>query len=650
MNPSAGAVRLWMLGIGVALLGGGAGTLRATTPSQDSAAPPALGRRYRSPFAVAVSPDGKTLYVTDATAAAVVVFDVESGGVRAEIPLRGSPRGMALSPDGSRLYVAERGAGSVAVVDPGAGRVEDRLETDRWPVAVAVAPRSRRLYVCNEDTSSVTVFALEGRTARKLRKAPAVREPCAVAVAPDERTVVVANRIPAGRSTDPAVAAAVSVFEADAPEPAHAVPLPPGSSIVHGIAVGPEGRWAYAAHGLGRFRLPMTQLERGWVNTFALSILDLGARRRIATVLLDAPTRGAADPFSVVCAPDGKRLWISHAGVHEVSRLEIAFVHELLEGNLPPWLASRRDAAGPNGWVRLRQDPRARDELANDLAALTVARAIARFDSGGKVPRGLALSPDGRSLFVANYFSGSVAVLDAQDGRVRRVLSLGEGPEPDAARRGELLFHDATAAFQAWHSCATCHPDEARQDGLRWDFVEDGLGNAMNTLSLRYVDRTGPLHRRGTLKDVRQVAEHGLKFTHGIVPTERQVEDLVAYLSSLTAEPSPYLAPGGSLSQAARRGKILFEGKADCARCHRGPYFTDGQFWDVGIADEGTKGVLYKTPSLIEAYRTAPYLHDGRALTLEEVLTSFNPEDRHGKTRGLTGSEIADLVAYLLSL
>jgi len=58
----------------------------------------------------------------------------------------------------------------------------------------------------------------------------------------------------------------------------------------------------------------------------------------------------------------------------------------------------------------------------------------------------------------------------------------------------------------------------------------------------------------------------------------------------------------------------------------------------------------FDTPTLLEAYRTAPYLHDGRAATLEEVVTTCNPDDRHGRTSNLSKQEIADLAAFLKAL
>ena len=103
-------------------------------------------------------------------------------------------------------------------------------------------------------------------------------------------------------------------------------------------------------------------------------------------------------------------------------------------------------------------------------------------------------------------------------------------------------------------------------------------------------------------------------------------------------------------AEAAQRGKALFEGKAGCAGCHPGPYFTDKQTHNVGITSPNEPNAFYDTPSLVEAYRTAPYYHDGRAATMRDALTKHDGGGLHGKLSKLIPSEIDDLIAYVLSL
>ena len=241
-------------------------------------------------------------------------------------------------------------------------------------------------------------------------------------------------------------------------------------------------------------------------------------------------------------------------------------------------------------------------------------------------------------------------MLNAQNGELRGTISLGPQPQPAAVRRGEIVFNDATHAFQRWHSCASCHPNQGRVDALRWDFLRDGIGNGKDTPSLVLVDQTAPHNRRATRRDVRECVRTGLTAGHMIVPTEAVVEDLVAYLSSLRPDPSPYLSADGKLSAAAERGKTLFNGKARCAGCHPAPLFTDKEMHNVGVLNANEPDGRYDTPSLVEGHRTSPYLHDGRAVTLKQVFADHDDQGRHGNGKLLTDAELDDLVAYLRSL
>lgn len=373
----------------------------------------------------------------------------------------------------------------------------------------------------------------------------------------------------------------------------------------------------------------------------------MAAGDRLATVLLDSLTQGAADPWAVIGSADGRTLWISHRGTHKISTLDIGLVHELIEGNVPAEVAARKDGARDNIWVRIQNDKSRIQQLTKDLTALHLAGAIRRSFSGGNGPTGLALSPDGGRLYVANYYAGAVGVLDAIRGNLLSVFPLANQPAPDAARRGEIYFHDATRCFQHWHSCASCHPDGGRVDGLPWDFLRDGIDNGKDVISLVNLLHTPPFNRLATRPNARYCIESGVVVSHHVTPDPAEVDDLLAYVGSLTAEVNPNLP---KFAEAAQRGKALFEGRADCARCHPGPYFTDQRTHHIGVTSRNEPNARYDTPSLVEAYRTAPYYHDGRAATLRDALTRHNPEGLHGQLGKLSPSEIDDLIAYVLSL
>ena len=144
------------------------------------------------------------------------------------------------------------------------------------------------------------------------------------------------------------------------------------------------------------------------------------------------------------------------------------------------------------------------------------------------------------------------------------------------------------------------------------------------------------------------------------------LDALAAYVASLeTPQKSPYREQDGALTPAAQNGKTLFESPAlGCVDCHAGPRLTDSAFLepqvpllhDVGTIKPSSGQRLGEpltgldTPTLHGLWRTAPYLHDGSAPTLFDVLTSENPDEQHGGTGGLSDDALADLIAYLMSL
>ncbi len=588
-----------------------------------AAAEPPL--RYRSPFDVAVSPDGKTAYVSDRTAGVLYAVDLAERRVLKEVALRGQPTGIAVDPRAARVFVAEYGAGSIAEVDAARLEVARRLPAGLRPIGLALAPGRGLLIACNTVTDDVSVIDLRSGAERARIGVP--REPFFCAVAPDERLAIVGNLLPATPASDPASSAALSIIDLDRMDRAADVRLPPGSTSVRQCRVSPDGRWAYALHTVGRFGVPPTQVERGWIYTNALSIIDLGGRRHHATVLLDNIVEGAANPWGIAIARDGKRAWATLSGVHQLATLDLGKLHAFLDGAPDP----------------LRP-------LIEDLSALSEAGIIQREQLPGRLPRGIALLADERSLLVAAYHSGELLLVPVEEGKAPARIALGPAREPDAARLGEMIFHDGTVSFQGWLSCSSCHPDEGRTDALRWDLINDGLGTPQRTRSLLWAHLARPTTARGVRAGIEVSVPAGFHFL-GVQPTPDLVEPVIAYLSSLEPEPSPHLRPGGGLTEAAERGKEIFEGKGGCTDCHRGPARSDHKLHDNGAAGElDPQGEKYVTKRLVELYRTAPFLHDGRAATLKDVFARFNVRQRHGKAHILAKDELDDLVAFLLSL
>ena len=119
------------------------------------------------------------------------------------------------------------------------------------------------------------------------------------------------------------------------------------------------------------------------------------------------------------------------------------------------------------------------------------------------------------------------------------------------------------------------------------------------------------------------------------------------YLKSLEPLESPYLVKG-QLSRTAKRGEEVFK-KAGCVECHPAPLYTNMEKYNVGTGKNREVDIEFDTPTLVEVWRTGPYLHDGRAITIEDVLTKFNKNDAHGETSKLSKKELAELTEYILT-
>jgi cytochrome c peroxidase len=235
---------------------------------------------------------------------------------------------------------------------------------------------------------------------------------------------------------------------------------------------------------------------------------------------------------------------------------------------------------------------------------------------------------------------------------VAKRIELGPAVERSAARRGEALFYDAERSSNHWFSCGSCHV-EGHSDGLRVDTFNDGqYGNGeKKTLSLRGAAETGPWTWHGWQKSLTDAMANSLTTTmQGAAPSPQEAEDLVAFIRTLAYPPNPNRLPGGGLSASAKQGEQLFHGVAGCAACHSGPSLTSERVVDVGLGAPTDRYPGFNPPSLLGVYDKAPYLHDGRAKTLRDMLTRDHVPEKLAAARPLTPAELNALIDYLNSL
>jgi len=592
-------------------------------------------KSYLSPEYVAASPDGQVIYLTAATDKKLLKIAPESGQVLETLSLRANPSGIAVAPDGLLYVTAGAEAGMLYKMTP-AGKIKEKLDVGHTPLSPVISPDGKTVYLLNRFNNQVLV--VEAETLKPVKTIPVVREPHAAVLASGGKLLFVANHLPAVRATDDVVSASVSIIDTATRTVLKSVMLPNGSTGVRGIAASPDGKYVYVTHTFGRYQLPTTQLERGWMNTAGLSIFNGDTGDYINTVLLDDVDLGAANPWGVTVSSNGKHLMVAHAGTREISLIDREALHV------------RLDKAAQN--EKVTEVTRSATDVPNDLSFLVPIRRRIKVEGDG--PRGMLVL--GERVYVACYFSERLVYVNLEETQPKPqaiLLAKDFDLSKDRVRRGEMLFNDGAMCFQQWQSCASCHPD-GRTDGLNWDLINDGIGNPKQTKNMVYSHLTPPTMVTGIRDTMATCNRKGLTHIQFVVRPEEDALCIDAYVMSMKPVPSPYLQDG-SLSASAKRGKKLFL-SAGCALCHAPnkkspegvPLFTDLKTHKLlGVGNE--EGRAFDTTTLVEVWRTAPYLYDGRALTIGEMLTTANPGDVHGVTKELTKEELNDLTEYILS-
>lgn len=590
---------------------------------------PAKQPDYRSPTGIAFSPDGRAAYVTNHTGNSLSIIDARSTKVLREIAVGSAPTGVVVSPDGRTVFVANTRAHSISFADPARGEAVAEVKCGYEPTGLCISPDGTTLYSANFISDDVSVIDVAKR--KEAARIKVGRSPTFMALTPDGKTLLVNNFFSHEPATNTKLTSVISVIDTASGKVVGEKRSQGTMLMGRGIAVSPDGKYAYAVHHRPNFNITPSQLSQGWVHTHALTIIPLASsEEQIVTVLLDNVNSGAANPYGVAVSKDGKRLFISHRGIHQLSVIDRPWLHALIKNSKPDVLATTHVNLGFL-WGR--------------------SGLIKRVDSGGRCPKGVAVSPADGSVYVANYFSDAVTVLDPKTYEVRAEIPVGPPLEMTVERKGEFLFNDAIHCFQHWVSCTSCHPD-VRADSVNWDLLNDGMTNPKNAKSLVGSWQTPPVMALGVRSTMEAAVEKGFLFIQFVQPKQEEIDAVSAYLRSVPFIPSPWhRRPDGSLDEKAKRGERVFV-KAGCDMCHPDPVYTDLTMYRVGTKGKRdlAKTKAFDTPTLKEMYRTAPYLHDGSAATLKDVLTTFNKRDRHGTTSNLTEAEIEELVAFLKSL
>jgi YVTN family beta-propeller protein len=588
--------------------------------------------RFRSPDDLALSPDGKRLYVVCSGSDEVLVVDTAARAAAGHVAVGKVPRGIALSPDGKRFYVTNSWSDTVSEVDALSLQVLRTLPAGFEPTGVTLDAARNVLYVANRLSDDISLIDLAAGA--DVRRLAAGRGASYMAASPDGGHIYVSHIYPmVGKFRAPPHS---EITEVDAARQvvADRLALDNAAGVFH-IELSRDGRIGIAAEMRPRNLVPLAHVEHGWAfgNSLAVFGDDIGG---VLQMPLDEIESYPSLPFGVAIAPDKSRAYVSASGSNEIVIVNLAKL------------------------AAAAHSPKAA-RLANDLSA-SAQYVVARV-AVGLNPRNIRLSPDGSALYVANRLDDTVSIVDTARAAVTATIALGAPAPLTPERRGERLFYSSMYAFGHQFGCANCHIDSTF-DGLSWDLEPDGFGiDIVDNRALEEIKDTAPYKWNGANPDLQ--TECGPRTERFFFRSQGfrggDLEDLVKYVQSIPLRPNRYRLPDGEYTPAQERGLDIFQRTAkkdgtpipdnlQCFVCHSGKYYTNLQLADVGTGKPTDRSPKVDVPQLTNVVNSAPYLHDGSARTLEEIWTVFNPSDKHGVTNDLSKDELNDLIEFLKTL
>jgi YVTN family beta-propeller protein len=559
------------------------------------------------PQTIAQAPDGR-IWVTNFDSGNVSVLDPVSGAVVQTIDLgRGSrPFGVVFNPSGTAAFVTLQGSEGIVRINPATGAVEASLSLGSTPRGIAVSGDSSRVlvtrYISPQDRGEV--------------------------IEVNPATLTVTRRF--SLATDPGP---------DSEASGRGVP-----NFLTSVAIQPDGKRAWipskkdnTLRGSFRDGLPLT--FESTVRTI-VSQINLDTNAEVLADRIDLNDRDLAN--FVLFSPRGDYAFVSIQGTNQIEIID-AYTRQRSTGIV----------------------------------------------NVGRAPRGMLIGANGR-LYVQNFMSRSLAVYDINGilesttnvaTKLADVVTIGREPLTAQVLQGKQIFYNADDRRMnrdKYLSCASCHQDGGH-DGRVMDFTDRGEGFRNTTvLNGRRGTGHGRVHWSANFDEIQDfendIRNHfggtgfmtDAQFNTGTrnqplgdkkAGVSVELDALAAYVSSLrTVGSSPYRNQDGTMTASALAGKLIFNGSGKCSTCHSGADFTDsasGVVHNVGTIKASSGKRLgatltgIDTPTLKGVWESAPYLHDGSAATLLDVLTTANTSGLHGTTSGLTSAQLQQLVAYL---
>ena len=565
-------------------------------------------------------------YVADADEPTLHTIDVDARRELTTTSLRGRPEQLLILADG-RVAVTLRSANALEILEPAPtpdAALESRcvIATPTEPIALAATPDDATLLVTSGWGHALSAFDEARLTPRYQVALP--RDPRAVIVSDDGARAFVAHVVEARMSI---------VDLATAEHDARRVDLRArqGSEDEVGVLragcqgfaltkVEPEHGSLLAKRMVDRVYAPMVSVSPGDGSESSgygnespsevseVAVVDASTERMLTRVAKISATGVAGDECLLPRAAvyDGGALYVTCFGIDSLVKLDARSL-DPAHAELKRW----RLAPGPSG---------------------------------------VAIDHEHQRAVVWSQFEREVAIVDLAGDRPTEQLALARRAAGISASvaLGRALFHrtgDARISADG-RACASCHPD-GREDALSWS-TPDGV--RQTPMLVGRVADTAPYGWSGSSERLESHLTKTFERLSGSGLPELELKALVDYISTIAPPISSSVSETTAQQQLIEHGQALFSApETACATCHDADRaFADGLRHQVMVQASVVQAPGFDTPSLRFVGGTAPYFHDGRYATLDDVLTA--PDHVMGSSKRLTRADRAALVAYLETL
>lgn len=631
---------------------------------------PVLRTKAVESRSIVMTQSDSQLIIANIDVPTISIVDPKTQKVTAEIAVGSEPRNLALSPDEKFAYVTSLRENAVYVVDLANKKAVGKITVKEQPFAVLTSQDGSKLYVTAYRGNVVEV--IDAASYKVIKDIPVENEPRGLALTADGKELFVSHFVHGAVSViDTAVLTVKKVIPlAETPAPAnHDGKVSQGiPGMVENMTISPDGKTLWLPHLLTNVNVPI-QFESTIFPV--VSIIDITKLEELKNErkhlfkqmnILNVKNQPEvfANPSDVGFLPDGSKAYVLMGGSEDLVTIDLK--------------------RGGKATQLLRRIP-------------------------GDNPRGLILTQDGEKLYVHNAMSHDLTTIETggndpykkakMTGTNLRLIA--KDPLLPDVRAGKTMFYSANSDEFAtnitgknWMSCASCHFD-GEINGITMNTAKGPRNTPSNVLTTK----TGLFLWDGSRDEFEdylitvQNEMGGMLAYDPAKPLPEDVKKMFAQIFTYLDQPdsfpvpkSPYRKPDGSLTASAQQGQQLFQGKAGCITCHAGENFTDSvqavnalgklttdntsklhdvgtsTVKDIGAPDGDPRGAykngrspnLYDTPTLRGVWATAPYLHDGSAKTIRDVMVARNGQNKHGNVKGLTDQEIDELAEYVLSI